>query len=147
MWAVLFLLKIESRFLVMLLTLKSRVAYLVFTYWLWDDFLKFIYSEKATKFCQFFPLLLTVCTVVKSKGKIWQNFVAFLEYMSFTIQSNTGCQRNSLGFRIWASLNLTHVVHEKPATENLLYLIYHTDPKISCTFSLCVSEYVFNYCK
>ena len=27
---------------------------------------KFIYSEKATKFCEIFPLLLTVCTVVKS---------------------------------------------------------------------------------
>ena len=24
---------------------------------------KFIYSEKATKFCEIFPLLLTVCTV------------------------------------------------------------------------------------
>ena len=45
--------------------------------------LKFIYSEKATKFCEIFPLLLTVCTVVKSKGKISQNFVAFSEYMNF----------------------------------------------------------------
>ena len=44
----------------------------------------FIYSEKATKFCEIFPLLLTVCTVVKSKGKISQNFVAFSEYMNFT---------------------------------------------------------------
>ena len=32
--------------------------------------LKFIYSEKATKFCEIFPLLLTVCTVVKRKGKM-----------------------------------------------------------------------------
>ena len=47
--------------------------------------LKFIYSEKATKFCEIFPLLLTVCTVVKSKGKILQNFVAFSEYMNFKI--------------------------------------------------------------
>ena len=45
--------------------------------------LKFIYSEKATKFCDIFDLLLTVCTVVKSKGKISQNFVAFSEYMNF----------------------------------------------------------------
>ena len=28
--------------------------------------LKSIYSEKATKFCEIFPLLLTVCIVVKS---------------------------------------------------------------------------------
>ena len=27
--------------------------------------LKFIYSEKATKFCEIFTLLLTVCTAVK----------------------------------------------------------------------------------
>ena len=45
--------------------------------------LKFIYSEKATKFCEIFLLLLTVCTVVKSKGKISKNFVAFSEYMNF----------------------------------------------------------------
>ena len=46
---------------------------------------KFIYSEKATKFCEIFPLLLTVCTAVKSKGKISQIFVAFSEYMNFTL--------------------------------------------------------------
>ena len=45
--------------------------------------LKFIYSEKATKFCEIFPLPLTVCTAVKSKMKISQNFVAFSEYMNF----------------------------------------------------------------
>ena len=44
---------------------------------------KFIYSEKATKLCLIFTLLLTVCTVVKSKLKISQNFVAFSEYMNF----------------------------------------------------------------
>ena len=48
---------------------------------------KFIYSEKATKFCEFFPLLLTVCTVVKSKGKISQQFVAFSEFMNFICSS------------------------------------------------------------
>ena len=45
--------------------------------------LKFIYSEKATKFCEIFTLLLTVCTVLKSELKILQNFVAFSEYMNF----------------------------------------------------------------
>ena len=45
--------------------------------------LKFIYSEKATKFCEIFPLLLTTVHTVKSKGKISQNFVAFSEYMNF----------------------------------------------------------------
>ena len=50
--------------------------------------LKFIYSEKATKFCEIFTLLLTLCTVVKSKLQISQNFVAFSEYMNFTTCNN-----------------------------------------------------------
>ena len=44
---------------------------------------KFIYSEKATKFCEIFTLLLTTVQTVKSKVKILQNFVAFSEYMNF----------------------------------------------------------------
>ena len=44
---------------------------------------KLIYSEKATKFCEIFTLLLIVCTVVKSKVKISRHFVAFSEYMNF----------------------------------------------------------------
>ena len=35
------------------------------------------------KFCEISTLLLSVCTVDKSKGKISQNFVAFSEYMNF----------------------------------------------------------------
>ena len=45
--------------------------------------LKFIHSEKATKFCETSTLLATLCTVVKSKVEISQNFVAFSEYMNF----------------------------------------------------------------
>ena len=41
-------------------------------------FLKFIYSEKATKFFEIFTLLLSYVVPVKSKVKISQNFVAFL---------------------------------------------------------------------
>ena len=40
--------------------------------------LKFIYSEKAKNFYEIFPLLLTVCTIVKSKGKISQKFWGLL---------------------------------------------------------------------
>ena len=47
-------------------------------------YIKFIYSEKATKFWEIFPLLLTAVHTIKSKGKISQNFVAFSEYMNFT---------------------------------------------------------------
>ena len=46
--------------------------------------LKFIYSEKATKFCEISTFLLSVCTVDKSKVEILQNFVAFSEYTNFT---------------------------------------------------------------
>ena len=44
---------------------------------------KFLYSEKATKFCEIFTLLLTGTTLDKSKMKISQNVVAFSEYMNF----------------------------------------------------------------
>ena len=39
---------------------------------------KFIYSEKATKFCEIFPLLLTTVHTAKSKGKISQIFCGLL---------------------------------------------------------------------
>ena len=45
--------------------------------------LKFIYSEKAAKFCEISTLLLSVCTVDKSKVEISQNFVAFSDYTNF----------------------------------------------------------------
>ena len=38
---------------------------------------KFIYSERATKFFEIFTLLLSYVVPVKSKVKISQNFVAF----------------------------------------------------------------------
>ena len=44
---------------------------------------KFIYSEKAAKFCKIFTLLLSYVVPVKSKVKISLNFLAFSEYMSF----------------------------------------------------------------
>ena len=50
---------------------------------IWDAQVKFIYSEKATKFCEIFALLLSYVVPVKSKLKILQNFVAFSEYMNF----------------------------------------------------------------
>ena len=48
------------------------------------SFLKFIYSEKATKFCEIFTLFLSYVVPVKSKVKILQNFAALSEYMNFT---------------------------------------------------------------
>ena len=45
--------------------------------------IKFIYSEKATTFCETSTLFLSYVVPVKSKVKISQNFVAFSEYMNF----------------------------------------------------------------
>ena len=42
--------------------------------------LKFIYSEKATKFCEISTLNLTTVHTVKSKVEFSQNFVAFSEH-------------------------------------------------------------------
>ena len=56
----------------------------IFKFKMADLSLKFVCSEKATKFCEISSLLLTLSTVVKSKVEISQNFVAFSEYMNFT---------------------------------------------------------------
>ena len=44
-------------------------------------FVKFIYSEKATKFCE---ISTSYVLPVKSKVEISPNFVAFSEYINFT---------------------------------------------------------------
>ena len=47
------------------------------------ELIKFIYSEKDTKFCGIFTLLLSYVVPVKSKVKISQIYVAFSQYMNF----------------------------------------------------------------
>ena len=47
---------------------------------------KFIYSEKATKFCEISTLHLSYVVPVKNKVEIPQNFVAISEYMNFIQQ-------------------------------------------------------------
>ena len=47
--------------------------------------IKYIYSEKAIKFCKISTLHLTGTTQEKSKMEISQNFVAFSEYMNFSL--------------------------------------------------------------
>ena len=66
--------------------------------------MKFIYSEKATKFCEIFTLLLSYVAPVKSRANISRNFLAFLEYMIF-IFAFTRDLRNigpSHLFKLWA---------------------------------------------
>ena len=45
--------------------------------------LKFIYSEKATKFSELSTVDLSYVVPVKSSVEITQNFAAFSEYMNF----------------------------------------------------------------
>ena len=52
--------------------------------------IKFIYSEKATKFCKIFTLLLSYVAPAKNKVEISQNFVAFSECMNFDPFSHFG---------------------------------------------------------
>ena len=47
---------------------------------------KFIYSEKATKFWEISTLLLTGTTQDKSKVEISRNFVAFSDNMNLTME-------------------------------------------------------------
>ena len=47
-------------------------------------FIKFIYSEKATKFCEISTVDLSYVVSVKYTVEISKNFVAFSEYMNFT---------------------------------------------------------------
>ena len=69
-------------------------------------YLKFIYSEKVTKFCEISTLLLAYVVPVKSKVEISQNFVAISEYMNFNKFSPTVLKcliiagPNSLFFKI-----------------------------------------------
>ena len=51
----------------------------------YENYLKFIYSEKTTKFGEIFTLIFSYVVPVKSKVKISQNFVAFSEYMNSNI--------------------------------------------------------------
>ena len=61
----------------------NSFSFSFFGYFAMSRSLKFIYSEKATKFCEISTLLLFYVVPVKSKVEISQNFVAFSEYMNF----------------------------------------------------------------
>ena len=62
------------------------------------SYLKFIYSEKATKFCEISTLLSTTVHTVKSKVDILQNFVAFSEYINFNFRVSSSAEAKVLIF-------------------------------------------------
>ena len=90
-----------------------------------QSIVKFIYSEKATKFFEIFTLLTSVCTVDKSKVKVLQNFVAFSEYMNF-ISRNVLI--NNISNKIVTHLETAAIHHfdqsdwSKPSRKSLLLI-------------------------
>ena len=60
---------------------ELQVSFLEFT--LINSLLKFIFSEKATNFCEISTVDLSYVLTVKFTLEISQNFVAFSEYMNF----------------------------------------------------------------
>ena len=63
--------------------------------------LKFISSEKATKLCEIFTLLLSYVVPVKIKVKISQNFVALSEYMNFRREYHEHYCNFAFNFRLF----------------------------------------------
>ena len=60
--------------------------------------IKFVYSEKATKFCEISTLILSTVHTDKSMVEILQNFVAFSEYMNFKEQDSQSFFQTILWF-------------------------------------------------
>ena len=102
--------------------------------------LKFIHSEKATKFCKISTLDLTVLHMVKFMVETSQNFVAFSEYMNFMAiccvffivlshkMARMGYTQNSVEYQLpqFPRLALTLLPH----TTNFLSLL---SPKLHAT--------------
>ena len=51
----------------------------------WQEIVKFIYSEKATIFCEISTVDLSYVVPVKSTLEISWSFVAFSEYLNFKV--------------------------------------------------------------
>ena len=60
---------------------ELQVSFLEFT--LINSLLKFIFSEKATNFCEISTVNLSYIVTVKSTAEILKKSVAFSEYMNF----------------------------------------------------------------
>ena len=92
-------------------------------------YIKFICSEKATKFWEIFPLLLTTVHTVKSKGKISQNFVAFSEYMNFTIPI-TFWNLNHYSFRVKLDLYILVEMAQNIGLHEIQAILNEIDSKL-----------------
>ena len=64
---------------------------------IYQENLKFIYSEKATNFSEISTLDLSYEVPVKSMVEIFRNFVAFSKYINFNIEEKL--DHNIFGFK------------------------------------------------
>ena len=91
--------------------------------------IKFIYSEKATKFCEISTVDLSYVVLVKSTVEISQNFVAFSEYLNFTKDLQT-IQKSMT--RVILGLKRAHHINMWKESEKIKMLsvnqmsVYHT---------------------
>ena len=93
--------------------------------------LKFIYSEKATHFCEISIIDLSYVVTVKSTVEISQNFVAFSEYMNFklTLFSWTSS---------WAWLEATDKMPTRASTQIFLNIFLFQQPLQEAIIQLLV---------
>ena len=86
--------------------------------------IKFIYSEKATKFCEISTVDLTVTTQDKTM-EISQKFVAFTEYMNFKVFHLVHVMTllNKLRLMLSCSIVLRHRLNSKFTREPLIYYV------------------------
>ena len=92
-----------------------------------------MYSEKVTKFCKISTLLLSVCTLDKSKLEISQNFVAFSEYSNFKF----GVKKNPYLPSLYC-LKIVEKVNFDAILEICFYSLLHT--RYVSTFTLVLSH-------
>ena len=81
-----------------------------------------MYSEKATKFCEIFALLLSYVVPFKSKVKISQNFVAFSEYMNLNFKKRFICGPEDLKKNCFALFVSTIIILRSKVLRHHFYL-------------------------
>ena len=102
--------------------------------------LKFIYSEKATKFCKIFTLLLSYVVPVKSKVKISQNFVAFSEYTNFKLK-----KQDLIGFQAFLLEHKRTIRSQRFMNIKLVIAFHYIYPQIFVVYFLTSNIYSLIY--
>ena len=87
--------------------------------------IKFIYSEKATNFCEISTLLLSYVVPVKSKVEISHNSVVFSEYMNFTDKEKCLVSEDKAN-RIFSRLSANAIEYNCALTNTQLHCVRAT---------------------